>query len=113
MTDPGDVLVDFPADPRAHVPTVPTARVRHHIAWRQDTRGPEGFVERDPEEERAHVTISDASSSLTTVTATVPLKDAWFDEAYGRLDLAWKTWPPFDGPRSRADGPARSLTRPR
>ncbi|AGS67228.1 hypothetical protein B446_33310 [Streptomyces collinus Tu 365] len=75
------------------------------IAWRQDTRGPEVFIERDPEEGRAHVTIRDASSSLTTVTVSVPLKDAWFDEAYSRLDLAW--------PRSRADGPARSLTRPR
>ncbi|GAA3142986.1 DUF5959 family protein [Streptomyces echinatus] len=63
------------------------------IAWREDTRGPEVFIERDLEGERAHVTIRDASSSLTTVTVTVPLVDAWFDDAYSRLDLAWKTWP--------------------
>jgi hypothetical protein len=31
--------------------------------------------------------------SLTAVTVTVPLVDAWFDDAYDRLDLAWKTWP--------------------
>lgn len=31
--------------------------------------------------------------SLTTVTVTVPLVDAWFDDAYRRLDLVWETWP--------------------
>ncbi len=62
------------------------------IAWRENTRGPEVFIERDLEEERAHVTIRDASSSLTTVTVTVPLVDAWFDDAYSRLDRAWRTW---------------------
>ncbi|CAM5496366.1 MULTISPECIES: DUF5959 family protein [Streptomyces] len=30
--------------------------------------------------------------SLTTVTVTVPLADAWFDDAYRRLDFVWETW---------------------
>ncbi|MGW1893491.1 DUF5959 family protein [Streptomyces sp. NPDC002004] len=66
------------------------------IAWREDTRGPELVIERDAAQERAHVTIRDHSMSLTTVTVTVPLADEWFDDAYHRLDLAWKTWPPTE-----------------
>ncbi|WP_351235286.1 DUF5959 family protein [Streptomyces sp. NPDC002133] len=67
------------------------------VAWREDARGPEVFIERDAEEERAQVTIRDRSMSLTTVTVTVPLVDAWFDDAYRRLDLAWETWPMTEG----------------
>ncbi|MGP3982056.1 DUF5959 family protein [Streptomyces sp. KR80] len=66
------------------------------IAWSKDTRGPQMFIERDVGEERAHVTIRDNSMSLTTVTVTVPLVDAWFDDAYHRLDLTWQTWPLID-----------------
>ncbi|MFJ6636882.1 DUF5959 family protein [Streptomyces sp. NPDC091376] len=37
--------------------------------------------------------VGKGSMSLTTVTVTVPLVDAWFDDAYRRLDLVWETWP--------------------
>ncbi|POX50234.1 DUF5959 family protein [Streptomyces sp. Ru72] len=63
-----------------------------HIAWRAGTRGPRLFVERDEDGERCRVTVEDASTS-STATATVPLKDEWFDDAYHRLDLIWETWP--------------------
>ncbi|MFF4212644.1 DUF5959 family protein [Streptomyces sp. NPDC001796] len=63
------------------------------IAWREGTRGPRLFVERDEDGERCRVTVEDASTSLTTVTVTVPLKDEWFDDAYHRLDLVWEAWP--------------------
>jgi len=64
------------------------------IAWREGVRGAELHIEREADGERAHVTVRDDSMSLTAVTVTVPLADAWFDDAYQRLELAWKTWPP-------------------
>ncbi|MFG2125454.1 DUF5959 family protein [Streptomyces sp. NPDC048710] len=64
------------------------------IAWREGTRAPWLFIERAEDDDRCRVTIRDHSMSLTTVTVTVPLTDAWFDEAYDRLDLIWKTWRP-------------------
>ena len=62
------------------------------IAWREGTRAPWLFIELDKDDGRCRVTIRDHSVSLTTVTVTVSLTDAWFDDAYHRLDLAWKTW---------------------
>ncbi|MFE2559596.1 DUF5959 family protein [Streptomyces sp. NPDC059352] len=64
------------------------------IAWREGERAPWLFIELDEDDDRCQVTIKDHSSSLTTVTVTVPLVDAWFDDAYRRLDSVWeKTWP--------------------
>ncbi|AZM48400.1 hypothetical protein DMB38_23760 [Streptomyces sp. WAC 06738] len=63
------------------------------IAWREGTRDPWFFVELDEDDDRCQVTIKDSSDSLTTVTVTVPLADAWFDDAYRRLDEVWETWP--------------------
>jgi uncharacterized protein DUF5959 len=63
------------------------------IAWCEGKRIPWLFIELDEDDDRCHVTIKDHSRSLTTVTVTVPLADAWFDDAYRRLDLVWETWP--------------------
>lgn len=68
----------------------------HDIAWCEESRGPSMFIERDADRERAYVTLKDDGASLTTVTVTVPLADPWFDDAYKRLDLTWKTWPLTD-----------------
>ena len=87
----------FPDDLRHWQEALDALDAGQDIAWREDTRGPAVFIERDAEGGRAHVTIRDSSSSLTAVTVTVPLVDAWFDDAYRRLDLAWKTWPLTDG----------------
>lgn len=85
----------FPDDLRQWQEALDALDAGQDIAWREDTRGAEVFIERDTDEERAHVTIRDTSSSLTAVTVTVPLADAWFDDAYRRLDLVWETWPRF------------------
>ncbi|MFR0357602.1 DUF5959 family protein [Streptomyces sediminimaris] len=63
------------------------------IAWREGERAPWLFIELDENDDRCHVTVKDHSMSQTTVTVTVPLADAWFDDAYRRLDLVWETWP--------------------
>lgn len=65
----------------------------HDIAWREHTGGPEVFIERADEDAYAQVTVRDRAESPTSVTVTVPLADAWFDDAYRRLDLTWRTWP--------------------
>ena len=64
------------------------------IAWREGDRATELFVERieDDPQDRVYVTLKDLAASLTTVTVTIPLADSWFDDAYDRLDLVWKTW---------------------
>jgi hypothetical protein len=62
------------------------------IAWRERTRAPWLFIELDEDDDRCRATIEDHSMSLTTVTVTVPLNDAWFDDAYRRLDSVWETW---------------------
>ncbi|WP_225824094.1 DUF5959 family protein [Streptomyces naphthomycinicus] len=69
----------------------------HDIAWREGTRAPSLSVERHEDDDRCRVTVRDHSMSLTTVTVTVPLTDAWFDDAYHRLDLTWETWPLDEG----------------
>ncbi|MGW0768435.1 DUF5959 family protein [Streptomyces sp. NPDC002676] len=66
------------------------------VAWREHTRSPSLFIEFDKDDDRCRVTIEDHSTSLTAVTVTVPLTDAWFDDAYRRLDMTWETWP-LDG----------------
>lgn len=63
------------------------------IVWREGKRATEVLISRDPDGERAHVTVADHSMSLTTVTVTVVLADAWFDDAYHRLDQVLQTWP--------------------
>ncbi|MFG2881140.1 DUF5959 family protein [Streptomyces sp. NPDC048297] len=63
------------------------------ITWREGGRAPWLFIELDEDDDRCQVTIEDHSMSLTTVTVTVSLADAWFDDAYRRLDLVWDTWP--------------------
>ncbi|MCF1650231.1 DUF5959 family protein, partial [Streptomyces indiaensis] len=63
------------------------------IAWREGQRAPWLFIDLDEDDDRCEVTLKDHSMSLTTVTVTVPLVDAWFDDAYRRLDLVWETWP--------------------
>ncbi|WP_069467791.1 DUF5959 family protein, partial [Actinacidiphila rubida] len=65
-----------------------------NIAWREGQRAPWLLVELDDAADRCHVTVKDPSRSLTAVTVTVPLPDAWFDDAYQRLDRVWETWPP-------------------
>jgi hypothetical protein len=64
-----------------------------NIGWREGKRATEMFIEFDPDDERAHVTIADRSMSLTTVTVTVALTDDWFDDAYHRLEQVLGTWP--------------------
>ncbi|MFF7356890.1 DUF5959 family protein [Streptomyces filipinensis] len=63
------------------------------IAWCEGKRVPWLFIELDKDDDRCQGTIKDHSMSLTTVTVTVPLVDAWFDDAYRRLDSVWETWP--------------------
>ncbi|AUH40872.1 DUF5959 family protein [Streptomyces sp. CMB-StM0423] len=65
----------------------------HDIAWREGSRAPWLYVELDGDDDRCRVTMRDHSASLTTVTVTIPLADAWFDDAYRRLDAVWETWP--------------------
>lgn len=61
------------------------------IAWRDGTRNPRLAIELDEDDERCHVTLGDHATSPTVVTVTVPLGDAWFDDAYRRLDRVWET----------------------
>ncbi len=63
------------------------------VAWRADTRGAAVFIERIPDQDLALFTIKDDEGAATAVTVTVPMPDPWFDDAYERLDLVWKTWP--------------------
>ena len=63
------------------------------VAWRADTRGASVFIERIVDEDLALFTIKDDEGAATAVTVTVPMPDPWFDDAYERLDLVWKTWP--------------------
>ncbi|MER7576720.1 DUF5959 family protein [Streptomyces sp. NPDC126514] len=89
----------FPEDLREWQEALDALDAGQDVAWREFARGPALFVERDGEEERARVTVKDTSGSLTSVTVTVPLADSWFDDAYARLDLVWKTWPAAEGGR--------------
>lgn len=61
--------------------------------WLTDGRGPEIALTRDDQLDRLHFTVKDWVSSNTTVSLAVPITDAWFDDAYERLDQVWTTWP--------------------
>ncbi|MET7696982.1 MULTISPECIES: DUF5959 family protein [unclassified Streptomyces] len=86
----------FPEELREWQEALDALDAGQDIAWREGARGAELHIERDADGERVHVTVRDDSMSLTAVTVTVALSDAWFDDAYGRLELAWKTWPPAE-----------------
>ncbi|WP_405590655.1 DUF5959 family protein [Streptomyces sp. NBC_01092] len=86
----------FPEDLRQWQQALDSLDAGQDIAWREGKRGPWLFIELDENDDRCQVTIKDHSMSLTTVTVTVPLVDAWFDDAYRRLDLVWETWPTTD-----------------
>ncbi|MDT9695677.1 DUF5959 family protein [Streptomyces sp. P17] len=83
----------FPRELREWQEALDALDAGRDVAWREFSRGPSVFVERDVEEERAHVTVKDSAGSLTSVTVTVPMDDSWFDDAYERLELVRKTWP--------------------
>ncbi|WP_031518842.1 DUF5959 family protein [Streptomyces sp. NRRL F-5123] len=61
----------------------------HEISWRDGANTPGLYVEFDEDDGkgRCHVTVKDARASGTAVTVPVVLDDAWFDDAYRRLDL--------------------------
>lgn len=61
-----------------------------NVAWPDSDDVPDLSVERDANQDRAAITITDLSQ--TTVTTVVPMTDEWFDDAYERLDRTWKTW---------------------
>lgn len=64
------------------------------VAWREDEPVPGLAVELEPGAGggRAHVTVADGAASAVTVTLPVTLTDAWFDDAYQRLDAARRAW---------------------
>ncbi|MEU8825817.1 DUF5959 family protein [Streptomyces sp. NPDC048636] len=83
----------FPEDLRQWQQALDSLDAGQDIAWCEGKRNPWLFIELDKDDDRCQVTITDHSMSLTTVTVTVPLVDAWFDDAYRRLDVVWETWP--------------------
>ncbi|MEU2060315.1 DUF5959 family protein [Streptomyces sp. NPDC013455] len=84
----------FPDDLRQWQQALDLLDAGRDAAWREGGRAPWLFIERDEDDDRCRVTLQDHSMSLTAVTVTVPLTDAWFDDAYDRLDRIWETWPP-------------------
>ncbi|MFE5663925.1 DUF5959 family protein [Streptomyces niveus] len=86
----------FPADLTEWRECLDALDAGQGITWRDATRGPAFSIERDDADERLRVTIRDSMTTLTTVTVTVPLFDAWFDDAYDRLNEVWKTWSPTE-----------------
>lgn len=62
-----------------------------YVSWREGSGEPEVFLERDVTSEQVDITVKYGTNA---VTVTVPLTDAWFDDAYDRLDQMWKTWDP-------------------
>lgn len=87
----------FPEDLRQWQQALDMLDAGHDIAWLEGTRAPWLYIELDEDDDRCQITIRDYSMSLTTVTVTVPLSDAWFDDAYHRLDRIWETWPLNEG----------------
>jgi hypothetical protein len=83
----------FPEDLRQWQQALDSLDAGQDIAWLEGKRVPWLFIELDEDDDRCQVTIEDHSMSLTGVTVTVPLADAWFDDAYRRLDLVRDTWP--------------------
>lgn len=87
----------FPADLTEWRECLDALDAGRAVTWRDATRGPALSIERDDADERLRVTIRDSMTTLTTVTVTVPLFDAWFDDAFDRLNEVWKTWSPTEG----------------
>ncbi|MFJ9736833.1 DUF5959 family protein [Streptomyces sp. NPDC101166] len=87
----------FPEDLRLWQQALDSLDAGQDIAWCEGRRIPWLFIGLDEDEDRCRVTIKDHSASLTTVTVTVPLADAWFDDAYRRLDSVWEAWPMTEG----------------
>jgi hypothetical protein len=83
----------FPEDLRQWQQALDMLDAGHDIAWLEGTRAPWLYIELDEDDDRCEITIKDHSMSQTTVTVTVPLSDAWFNDAYQRLDRTWETWP--------------------
>ncbi|MEW2615904.1 DUF5959 family protein [Streptomyces sp. NPDC047880] len=83
----------FPEDLRQWQQALDSLDAGRDIAWREGHSAPWLFIDLDEDDDRCQVTIKDHAMSLTTVTVTVPLVDAWFDDAYRRLDLVGETWP--------------------
>lgn len=83
----------FPEDLRQWQQALDSLDAGPDAAWCERERTPWLFIELDEDDDRCQVTIKDYSMSLTAVTVTLPLGDAWFDDAYRRLDLVWETWP--------------------
>lgn len=86
----------YPEDLREWQQALDSLDAGRNTAWRDGASAPWLLIDLDEHNDRCHVTIKDQSMSLTTVTVTVPLVDAWFDDAYRRLDLVWETWPQSD-----------------
>jgi hypothetical protein len=82
----------FPQDLREWQEALDELDAGYDIAWREGGRGPSVFIERVTDQDRMDVTVKDGGS-MTAVTVSVPVADSWFDQAYERLDLVWKTWP--------------------
>ncbi|MFF4230586.1 DUF5959 family protein [Streptomyces sp. NPDC001820] len=101
----GEIIVDtafvrgsiatsiFPEDLTEWQEALDTLDGGQDVSWRENKRAAEMFIELDPDGERAHVTVADRSMSLTTVTVAVAVADAWFDDAYHRLDQVLRAWP--------------------
>ena len=80
-------------DLRAWLDVLDTLDGGHDVLWLEGGRSPEILLTRDDEYERLHFTVNDRTASMTNATITVPIDDAWFDDAYKRLDQVWTTWP--------------------
>lgn len=64
------------------------------IGWREAGPATELFIDLDPDDGSAQVTVTDRTKSGTIVTVGVVLDDAWFDDAYRRLEQVREVWPP-------------------
>ncbi|WP_225849325.1 DUF5959 family protein [Streptomyces sp. HPF1205] len=64
------------------------------VAWLEGERAAGLVVEVEPGPGggRAHVTVAGDAASPVTVALDVTLTDAWFDDAYHRLDEARRTY---------------------
>lgn len=83
----------FPQDLRAWLDVLDGLDHGHDMLWLEDGRTPEISLARDDTFDRIHFTVKDWVSSNTTVSLIVPITDAWFDDAYERLDRVHRTWP--------------------
>ncbi len=82
----------FPEDLREWQQALDSLDAGQDISWRERHNAPWLCIELDEDDDRCRVTIKDLSMSLTTVMVAIPLVDAWFDDAYRRLESVWETW---------------------